>query len=61
MINTTQGILIEEFSFENFRSFKDLQTLNMTSSRLKSANPKMDLDNLLREEEKNTLLKTKLI
>jgi uncharacterized protein len=53
--------MIEEFSFGNFRSFKDIQTLNMTAAKIKSSNPKLDIDNLITINDKLSLLKSKAI
>lgn len=53
--------MIEEFSFGNFRSFKDIQTLNMTGAKIKSHNPKLDIDNLINVSDKLSLLKSKAI
>lgn len=53
--------MIEEFSFGNFRSFKDIQTLNMTGAKIKSHNLKLDNDNLIKVSDKLSLLKSKAI
>ncbi len=53
--------MIEEFSFGNFRSFKDIQTLNMTAAKIKSNNPSLDTDNLISINDKLALLKSKAI
>jgi uncharacterized protein len=53
--------MIEEFSFGNFRSFKDIQTLNMTAAKIKSSNPDLDIDNLITISDKLSLLKSKAI
>jgi len=53
--------MIEEFSFGNTGSFKDIQTLNMTAAKIKSANPKLDSDNLIQVNENLSLLKSKAI
>ena len=31
-------MVIQEFSFGNFRSFKDIQTLNLSAAKIKSKN-----------------------
>ena len=54
-------IRIEEFSFGNFWSFKDTQTLNMTAAKIKSRNFRLDRLNLLPVSEDLNLLKTKAI
>jgi uncharacterized protein len=38
--------MIEEFSFENFNSFKELNTLNMTAAKIKSRYSRLDTDNV---------------
>ena len=54
-------MLIEEFSFGNFRSFKDIQTLRMSAAKIKSSNKKLDTQNVLTVNEKTKLLKSKVI
>ncbi len=41
-------MLIQEFSFGNFRSFKEIQTLNMASARIKSKHEFLDENNLIK-------------
>lgn len=53
--------MIEEFSFGNFWSFKDMQTLNMTAAKIKSKNPRLDTVNLIPVEDELSLLKAKAI
>jgi AAA15 family ATPase/GTPase len=53
--------MIIEFSFGNFRSFKDIQSLNMTAAKIKSENKKLDVNNLITFDEKLSLLKSKAI
>jgi len=53
--------MIEEFSFGNFWSFKDMQTLNMTAAKIKSKNSRLDQVNLLPVGEDLNLLKSKAI
>lgn len=53
--------MIEEFSFGNFRSFKDVQTLNMTAAKIRSSKPELDTINVIQEEGKIPLLKSKAI
>ena len=54
-------MLIEEFSFGNFRSFKDIQTLRMSAAKIKSSNKKLDTQNVLSVNDKTKLLKSKVI
>lgn len=54
-------MIIEEFSFGNFRSFKDIQSLNMTAAKIKSKNPQLDIDNVISINDKLSLLKSKAI
>jgi AAA15 family ATPase/GTPase len=35
-------MIVQEFSFGNFRSFKDLQTLNLSAAKIKSKNNHID-------------------
>lgn len=53
--------MIEEFSFGNFWSFKDIQTLNMTAAKIKSKNAKLDTANIFPINEDLSLLKSKAI
>lgn len=53
--------MIEEFSFGNFWSFKDIQTLNMTAAKIKSKNTLMDSTNVFKVNEDLSLIKTKAI
>jgi hypothetical protein len=53
--------MIEEFSFGNFWSFKDMQTLNMTAAKVKSKNGRLDTVNLIPVEKDLNLLKSKAI
>jgi len=53
--------MIEEFSFGNFWSFKDMQTLNMTAAKIKSKNSRLDSVNLIPVEDELSLLKSKAI
>ncbi len=53
--------MIEEFSFGNFRSFKDIQTLKMTAAKIKSKNPTLDIDNIFPVQDNLNLLKSKAI
>lgn len=53
--------MIEEFSFGNFRSFKDIQTLNMTSAKIKSSNQILDTENIIPLDKGLSLLKSKAI
>jgi len=40
-------MIIQEFSFGNFRSFKDIQTLNLASAKIKSKYETIDKNNLI--------------
>ena len=53
--------MIEEFSFGNFWSFKDIQTLNLSAAKIKSKNPKIDVKNVITINDKLSLLKSKAI
>lgn len=53
--------LIEEFSFGNFKSFKDIQTLRMSKANIKSSNESLDENNIIDINEKTGLLKSKVI
>lgn len=52
--------MIQEFSFGNFRSFKDIQTLNFSAAKIKSKSEKIDIDNTFKYGE-HTFLKSKAI
>ena len=53
--------MIEEFSFGNFWSFKDIQTLNMAAAKIKSKNPLLDTNNVFSVNKDVNLIKTKAI
>lgn len=53
--------MIEEFSFGNFWSFKDIQTLNLTAAKIKSSNAQLDVNNIIPIKEDLSLLKSKAI
>ena len=53
--------MIEEFSFGNFWSFKDIQTLNLTAAKIKSSNIQLDVNNVIPIKEDLSLLKSKAI
>jgi len=53
--------MIEEFSFGNFWSFKDIQTLNMTAAKIKSKNSQLDEINVFPINKDTSLLKAKAI
>ena len=40
-------MIIQEFSFGNYRSFKDIQTLNLLAAKIKAKNPKIDRQNVI--------------
>ncbi|SMG25238.1 hypothetical protein SAMN05661096_01541 [Marivirga sericea] len=54
---------LQEFSFGNFRSFKDVNTLNMSAAKIKSKNKDVDKTNIIhgRNIEKVSFLKSKAI
>jgi len=51
---------LQEFSFGNFRSFKDINTLNLAPAKIKSKNPSLDENNII-DHEKQAFLKSKAI
>ncbi|AWG25842.1 AAA family ATPase [Flavobacterium kingsejongi] len=53
--------MIEEFSFGNMCSFKDIQTLNMKAAKIKSNNSVLDKQNVIPIKEDLSLLKSKAI
>jgi len=53
--------MIIEFSVQNFRSIKEMQTLSMVAAPLKSKNPQLDKDNVIRVSDKLSLLKSAAI
>ncbi|OFY34165.1 MAG: AAA family ATPase [Bacteroidetes bacterium GWF2_38_335] len=55
--------MIQEFSFGNFRSFKDIQTLNMATAKIKSKQESIDINNVIKSNKiKNiSFLKSKAI
>lgn len=53
--------MIEEFSFGNFWSFKDIQTLNMTAAKIKSKNTLLDIVNIFPVNKDLSLIKAKAI
>lgn len=56
-------MIIQEFSFGNFRSFKDIQTLNMATAKIKSKQESIDINNVIKSnKDKNvSFLKSKAI
>jgi AAA15 family ATPase/GTPase len=54
-------MFIEEFSFGNFRSFKDVQTLRLSAAKITSKNKSLDTNNVLTINNKTRLLKSKVI
>lgn len=54
---------LQEFSFGNFKSFKDIHTLNMAAAKIKSKYSKIDRENLIlgKNVEKVSFLKSKAI
>ncbi len=53
--------MIEEFTFGNFWSFKDIQTLNLTAAKIKSKNPLLDTNNIFPINNDLSLIKSKAI
>lgn len=53
--------MLIEFSVENFKSFNELQTLQMEAAKLKSQNSRLDKENIFPFSKKQCLLKTKAI
>ena len=53
--------MLVEFSVANFRSIKEIQTLNMTAANISSKNKELDKYNILPVSDKLTLLKSKVI
>lgn len=54
-------MIIEEFSFGNFRSFKDIQTLRMSAAKITSKNKELDEQNVIPINDKTSTLKSKVI
>lgn len=53
--------MIESFSFGNFWSFKDIQTLNLTAAKIKSKHSLLDTNNIFPAQKDLSLLKSKAI
>jgi AAA15 family ATPase/GTPase len=53
-------MIIQEFSFGNFRSFKDIQTLNLSAAKIKSKNENIDISNTINYNQ-HSFLKSKAI
>lgn len=53
--------MLEEFSFGNFCSFKDINTLNLTSAKIRSKNTNIDSSNVIIINKDLGLLKSKAI
>ena len=53
--------MIEEFSFGNFWSFKDIQTLNMTAAKIKSKKSELDIINIFPINQDLSIIKAKAI
>lgn len=53
--------MLEEFSFGNFWSFKEIQTLNMSAAKIKSKNSQLDDINVFPINKDTSLLKAKAI
>lgn len=56
-------MIIQEFSFGNFRSFKDIQTLNLSAAKIKSKYDHIDKNNVIYDKiyKESSFLKTKAI
>ncbi len=56
-------MIIQEFSFGNFRSFKEIQTLNLASAKIKSKYESIDDNNIIKDPKYKdvTFLKSKAI
>jgi len=56
-------MIIQEFSFGNFRSFKDIQTLNLASAKIKSKDESIDKNNIIKDSKYKdaSFLKSKAI
>jgi AAA15 family ATPase/GTPase len=56
-------MIIQEFSFGNFRSFKDIQTLNLASAKIKSKYESIDKNNIITDSKYKdaSFLKSKAI
>jgi len=54
---------IQEFSFGNFKSFKDIQTLNLSAAKIKSEKEEIDINNVIEGNNKENIsfLKSKAI
>lgn len=54
---------LQEFSFGNFRSFKDINTLNLSAAKIKSKQKNIDINNIIlgNNIEKISFLKSKAI
>ena len=54
---------IQEFSFGNFKSFKDIQTLNLSAAKIKSKKEEIDINNVIKgnNNENISFLKSKAI
>ena len=54
---------IQEFSFGNFKSFKDIQTLNLSAAKIKSKKEEIDINNVIQgnNDENISFLKAKAI
>jgi len=56
-------MIIQEFSFGNFRSFKDIQTLNLSAAKIKSKYDHIDNTNVIKKDKykETSFLKSKAI
>ncbi|MBL7797523.1 MAG: ATP-binding protein [Saprospiraceae bacterium] len=53
--------MLIEFSVENFRSFREMQTLHLQAAPIKSKNSKLDEQNVCRLTDKLSVVKSKVI
>lgn len=53
--------MIIEFSVENYKSFRDLQTFKLFAAKIKSKYPKLDEENIFKINEEDALVKSKAI
>jgi len=53
--------MIQEFSFGNFRSFKDIETLDLKAAALKPSKKSLNITNLTKMSEQDSILKSKVI
>ncbi len=54
-------MVIQEFRFGNYKSFKDGNTLDMNAAKMVSKDSKLDIDNVLELTESESIIRTKAI